>query len=172
MTMKPQKRDNAYYLERLRDDHPAVYADFQAGKFKNAAEAFIAAGLRKTKSGLDLLRSAWSKATPTEQTAFKALIGCAPLAPSGSTSAMTTAITPSPIGAISTSMSKQALPGALEIAVRSIMVRRRLKTGAVMREMGMDPLDASLGMALNRGTMVQEALVVALEKWVKTNSGV
>lgn len=50
MTKKIQKRDNDYYLDRLRSDHPAIYADLRTGKFKNPSEAFLAAGLRKRKS--------------------------------------------------------------------------------------------------------------------------
>ena len=37
MSKIPQKRDNHCYRERLRADHPGIYADFRAGKFKNAA---------------------------------------------------------------------------------------------------------------------------------------
>jgi len=38
-----QKRDNAYYLERLRLEHPQVYGDYRAGKFKNITDRTCAA---------------------------------------------------------------------------------------------------------------------------------
>jgi len=57
MTKKPMKRDNAYYLERLRRDHPGVYRDYQAGKYRNLSAALVAAGLRKDRNGLEGLKS-------------------------------------------------------------------------------------------------------------------
>ncbi len=40
---KKQKRDNAYYEERLKSDFPKIYADLKAGKHKTITEAAIAA---------------------------------------------------------------------------------------------------------------------------------
>lgn len=168
MTKKPQKRDNDYFLERLRTDHPAVYADLQARKLKNPAEAFRVAGLRKQKAPLDLLRSAWSKASAAEREAFKTEIGCiVPAAIRSPAPAATTAVVLT-AGRMSSS-ARQAVPAALEAEVRRIMSLRKLKTGTVMREMGKDSRDASLGMALHRGTQIKNDLVVALEEWVKEN---
>jgi len=42
---KPQKRNNTYYLDRLKRDHPKIHADYLAGKFPSALQAFEAAGL-------------------------------------------------------------------------------------------------------------------------------
>jgi hypothetical protein len=81
MTKPSQKRDNNYFLARLRDEHPAVYADLMAGKFKNETEALIIAGLRKQRSAMELLKSAWAKATTSECDVFKAFIGCGTPAP-------------------------------------------------------------------------------------------
>jgi hypothetical protein len=39
MAQAKQKRDNEYYLERLRIEHPEVHADFQADRFRNLTEA-------------------------------------------------------------------------------------------------------------------------------------
>jgi hypothetical protein len=171
MSQIPQKRDNRYYLERLRADHPGIYADFQDGKFKNAAEAFVAAGLRKAKSPLDLLQSTWAKASVAEQDAFKALIGCA--VPSTAISALPvpTGATVLVSGSLRRATGKQSLSPVLMTEVRRIMDRRELTTGAVMREIGKSPLDASLGMALGRGTLVQNDMVLALESWVQANAG-
>lgn len=164
MTKKPQKRGNDYYLDRLRIDHPAIYADLQSKKFKNATEAFVAAGLRKQKMALDTLLSAWSKATPAEQAVFRARIGCV--------------AAPLPIGArpglLSTATQKSSrdlrhLPQQLEKDLRTLMDQRGLTAGDVMRQMGMKPLNASLGMALHRATRVSDTLISALTKWVNTN---
>lgn len=65
---------------------------------------------------------------------------------------------------------KRKLSPVLAAAVRQIMDRRKLKTGQIMREMGMNPLDASLGMGLQRDTRVRDELVRALEVWAERNT--
>jgi hypothetical protein len=173
MTKKIQKRDNDYYLDRLRSDHPAIYADLRTGKFKNPSEAFVAAGLRRRKSPLDQLRTAWSKASSAEQSAFRGEIGC-----TASTTTTTVSVAPSGLtvshasapGNVRLAAGKVHLPPALEAEVRRIIAHRRLKNGDVMREMGLNARDASLGMALQRGTLVQDELIVALETWVAAHA--
>jgi hypothetical protein len=165
MPRTPQKRDNQYYLDRLRDEHPGVYADLQAGRYKNATEALVVAGLRKRRSVLDVLMSEWGKASNGEKDAFKRHIGClAPSAqPLASAKIQPVAAVPIP------SRGKRRLPHALKAAVRDVMDRRKLKIGQVMTEIGFAPLDASLGGALRRDTQVQDKMVQALELWVVTN---
>lgn len=164
MTGNTQTRDNQYYLERLKGEHPSVYADYQAGKFRNASEAFVAAGLRRPRSGLDLLQSAWTKATPAERDAFKVMIGCAAATVTNPVSARPIApAKPTPVRA---GKGKRHLSANLEADVRAIISQRGLKIGDVMREIGRNPLDASLGMALHRGTLLKEDTVTALEGWV------
>lgn len=50
------------------------------------------------------------------------------------------------------------------------MNRRGLKNGDVMREIGFNHLDASLGRALGRGHQIQNRLISALEIWVQKNN--
>lgn len=169
MTKKIQKRDNDYYLDRLRSDHPAIYADLRTGKFKNPSEAFLAAGLRKRKSPLDQLRSAWSKASSAEQSAFKGEIGCTASRTTVAPSGLTVSHASAP-GNARLPAGKVHLPPTLEAEVRRIIAHRRLKNGDVMREMGLNARDASLGMALQRGTLVQDELIVALETWVAAHA--
>ncbi|WP_207099691.1 hypothetical protein [Paracoccus shandongensis] len=167
MTKKPQRRSNDYFLDRLRAEHPAVYADLEAGKLKNPAEAFRVAGLRKQTAPLDLLRSAWSKASAAEREAFTTEIGCISAVIRSAAPISTSAVV-SPAKTMSSS-TKQTVPPMLEAEVRRIMTFRNLTTGTVMREMGRGPHDASLGMALHRGTQIKHDLIVALEEWVKEN---
>lgn len=47
-----QRRDKAYYEERLIREHSSVYADFIDGKFGHVTEAAIAAGLKKPRTRL------------------------------------------------------------------------------------------------------------------------
>lgn len=179
MTKKPQKRDNHYYLERLRVDHPGVHADYVAGKFKNAAEAFVVAGLRKPKTALDHLRSAWSKATAAERDAFKAMIGCkTPAAIPASPSSNTTAPTATSAAMLSTKPT--SVSGAIHVGGRLVpaavdqfkivMAQRRITTGVIMEEIGFDSLNPSLGFALERGWRIRDQnLLIALEGWLKKN---
>lgn len=45
---KKQKRGNACYEERLKNEFPTIYAYLQAGKHKTIPEAAIAAGLKNS----------------------------------------------------------------------------------------------------------------------------
>ena len=160
------KRDNSYYLDRLRAEHPTIYADFQAGKFRNASEAFVAAGLRKRASGFDALMSAWRNASPSDQDAFKLAIGCstpASFAPVLSTSITSTVVR----SAVAVATKPRRLSPQLKQDIQVIMDRRRLKIGEVMHELGLDRLNTSLGGALHRDSQLQESLIIALDGWVR-----
>lgn len=164
MNKAKQKRNNEYYLERLRSEHPVVYSDFKSGRFKNLSEALIEARIRKKRTGLDTLKSAWKKASTAERDAFKAFIGC--VTPPVACTPVGTHV---PVKSSSPSPSKQHLPPALKAAIVEIMNRRRLKLGGVMREIGRKPLDASLGRALRNRTQLQESMVSDLESWAAKN---
>lgn len=56
--------------------------------------------------------------------------------------------------------------------IDEIISKRHLTLGQVMVEMGFSPLNASLGMALARGTRLQLGMIAALEKWLATNATV
>lgn len=178
MPKSAQTRSNRYYLDRLRRDHPTVFADYKAGKFKNASEAFQAAGLRKKPSALDALRSAWSKATPAEKAAFSEEIGC------------TSSVGPSPaplaarkVAAGSATKSRAPVSGtsAIHVAgyltpdavtrIKDAMARRGIRTGTVMREIGHNAFNPSLGMAMNQGLRIHDpATLEELTKWLAQNT--
>ena len=173
------KRGNQYYLDRLRDEHPVIFADYLAGKFKNASEAFVLAGLRTKRSALNALRSAWAKASPTERDAFRVLIGCvtpltapAPVSPKKTTPAISTATQTAPISSHVPNL--LGADGRLEPSavahIRAVMDRRKIKMGTIMKELGFKPLNASLGRAMERGTNLNNALLVeALADWLRKN---
>lgn len=192
-----QKRDNSYYLERLRVEHPQVYADYLAGKFNNITEARKAAGQIKVKTALEKLELAWNEASAAERDIFKIQIGCAattgaPAAVSASgdglvagapsTQPVTRSVSPvthsvagrSP-GTTNAPVSMQnpLQPGRGHLTederaeVLEIMDRRSMKVGEVMRELGRKPLDASLGNALARGTTLSDDLLDLLRPWIK-----
>lgn len=176
MSKAVRKRDNQYCLDRLRDEHAGIFADYQAGKFKNAAAAILAAGLRKQQDILVVLKSACKKANAAEQETFKLLIGCVVpvLALPPTAMALSVPLSPSAHSHVSQNatilQTKRKLSPVLAAAVRQIIDRRKLKTGQIMCEMGMNPLDTSLGRALYRDTQVRDDLVKALEVWSEKNT--
>lgn len=176
MPQSRQKRDNDYYLQRLRDDFPAIYADYLAGKFKNAAAAFVAAGLRKPKSGLDHLRSAWKKASRSERRDFKLEIGC--IGPGGSSRSQTSGAKAPPSSPPSGTQVAGPKPlqagGYLSVDsidhLRVVMSRRNMKIGDVMAEMGFKKLNTSVALAMGRGAQIRDpAVLAALETWLARN---
>jgi hypothetical protein len=169
-------RSNAYYLARMRDEHPAIYADYLAKKFKNASEAIRSAGLKKAPSPLDTLRTAWAKASTAEQATFLAEIGCtphvaiapAPAAPIVKASAVKPA---TPVVPGSAPVSAIHIDGYLtqtaKKRITEVMVRRKIKLGIVMKEMGYDPRNASIGLAAHQDNRIRdESLLDALENWL------
>lgn len=89
------------------------------------------------------------------------MIGCVSAAPATPSAV---GITSSRIGGPTKGMS--LLPPSLASEVRAIIARRQITVGTVMRELGKSPLNASLGMSLERGTQVQDSLITALTEWV------
>ncbi|WP_312470144.1 hypothetical protein [Brucella sp.] len=162
MAKKPV-RNAAYYENRLKRDHPAIYADLKAGKYRTVADAAIAAGLRNRRTRLHELKNAWSKASPVEQREFLNWLRAS------------RAVVPS-IAVASPSLAPIAVNRCLvPLAVAridEIMFKRHLKMGDVMFEMGFERLNASLGMALARGTQLQPTVIAALEKWLAANATV
>lgn len=160
---KKQKRDNAYYEERLKNEFPTVYADLIAGKHKTITEAAIAAGLKKSRTRLQELKNAFNKANKAEQTAFLGWLAAQgkPVAPSSKTS------TASPTIAIN-----GKLVPTIKNRIEEIVAKRHLKVGDVMAEMGFKKLNASLGRALHRRDRLQPDVVTALEKWLAANASV
>lgn len=157
---KPQKRNNTYYLDRLKRDHPKIHADYLAGKFPSALQAFEAAGLKGRRTRLQELKNAWQKSTAGEQRDFLTWLGIGAPAPS----------TPVPGPPL-------AIDGRLETwamkRINHIIAARRIKIGAVMSELGFKAGNPSLGLALNQGFVIRDRTMLdALEKWLTANASV
>lgn len=159
---KKQARDNAYYEERLRRDHPSIYADLKAGRHRTVADAAIAAGLKKVRTRLLELKNAWAKADATEQADFlKWLMASGALSTTSTTSTGTTRI----------AIDQRLTPEASR-RIELIMSKRRLAMGDLMIELGYPSLNASVGRALARGTRLQSDVILALQKWLAANTSV
>jgi hypothetical protein len=160
MPQKP-KRDGAYYLGRLEREHPAAFADYQAGKFASINEAIFSVGMKKPRTRLDELKNAWEKATNAERKAFITWLW-----PTSTTPATAPSPAPGPIA-----IDRRLEPWA-KARIRHIMSVRGLKAGDVMDETGFKRLNASLGMALSGNTRVQPSMISALERWLVANASV
>ena len=144
------KRDNDYYLQRMKVDALSVYHDYMAGKFPSVAAARRAAKLITPRTRLHEMKNAWSKATNDERKEFLLWLN----------SHRKTRVSLVRGGRLTPEGAEQ---------VRAIITSRRLKMGEVMRELGFKPLDASLGQALRSNTLLRPALITALTHWVGKN---
>ncbi|MDE3808853.1 hypothetical protein I7I49_00975 [Sinorhizobium meliloti] len=160
---KKQARDRAYYEDRLKHESPKIYADLQAGKHRTITEAAIAAGLKKSRTRLLELKNAFRKASKAEQTAFLGWLAAQGYSISPSSAAGTAALTIAVDGKL--------LPAAAK-RIEEIIMKRQLKVGDVMAEMGFRRLNASLGRALHRGDRLKPDVITALEKWLAANASI
>ena len=158
---KQQKRNKAYYEERLLKDYPAYYADYIDGKYRVITEAAIASGLKTQRTRFHELKNSWQKASAYERREFEHWL-----------QTEYGVITPHPTaataGRVPIANGHHLLPWA-KSRIRAVITARGLKVGAVMKEVGFSPLNASLGQALKGDTQLQPALITALENWLEKN---
>lgn len=153
------KRDNHYYLKRLRDLRPDIHADLISGKISSVAEALDVSGIKPRRTALQQLQSAWSKADPSERDTFRQMIGCV----STSAGQMTGSVSVSTGRPVH--VERRLTPAAIA-QITAIMTRRNLRMGQVMTELGFSPLNVSLGNALARGTKLRPEVLDRLEGWL------
>ena len=177
--MPKQQRGNDYLVPRLEKEHPAIYADWKAGKYRSASEALVAAGLKRRPTALNALRSAWRKASGGERSVFLNEIR-APTSPAPSPAASlppipahsAASLTPSTASWLPVVDSEHRLTPEAVKRIDQIMSRRQLKMGDVMAEMGFKRLDGSLGTAMRRPSCLRPVLASKLEKWLERNKTV
>lgn len=162
MPKKPV-RDAAYYENLLKRKYPEIYTELKAGKYRTVTDAAIAAGIKKTRTRLQEMKNAWNKSNPSEKRDFLNWMRA------DIKSKLPPPVAPIPSPPIT--VDRKLLPIAAA-RIREIMNKRHLKMGDVMDEMGFLRLNASLGMALFRGTQLQPELIKRLEVWLATNASV
>jgi hypothetical protein len=162
-----QKRNNEYYLQRLKKDWPLLYRAVRAGKI-TVAEARRQAGLGGHRTRLHELKNAWDKATPTERSGFLAWAGLGAMSASPAT--RPGSVLPPPPTAWDSdgrmlAWAKRRIP--------EIMARRRMTAIEVADELGMNRLDQSIAMAMQRDWMVKSpATAAAVDRWLAANASV
>lgn len=155
-----QKRDNAYYEKRLEEEFPHIHADWKSGRYPTLSAALKVAGLKKGRSRLQELKNAWEKASKAEQDDFSKYL---------EEEAAISISAPSTSTPVSIAVNQQ-LTIAASKRISEIMVKRGMKIGDVMSELGLPRLNASLGGALARRTRLQPALITLLEEWLEENA--
>ncbi|MDX0491529.1 hypothetical protein GOC53_14790 [Sinorhizobium medicae] len=160
---KKQARDRAYYEDRLKRDHPSVYADLKAGKHRTVTDAAVAAGIKKVRTRLLELKNAWSKADTAEQADFLKWLMASGALSAGSLPSMPSA------GAAGIAIDRR-LAAVAGRRIELIMSKRHLAMGDLMAELGYPPLNPSVGMALARGTRLHPDVIAALQRWLAANA--
>ncbi len=64
------KRDSEYWKNRIKNEHPNVWARHEKGEIKSVRAAAIEAGLIQERTVLMDLRRAWKKASDEERVIF------------------------------------------------------------------------------------------------------
>lgn len=163
--MAPQKRDNAYYLQRIRKARPDLAVEIAAGRI-TVAEARKTAGLGGARTRLHELRNAWRKASVSEQDEFLRWSGLHRAAPTTTVASASAPATGSAFDA------DGLLTGWAKLRILEIMARRNMKSGDVCDELGLKRLDPSVMMAVKNNARVKPSTVPLIEAWLTRNASV
>ncbi len=66
------KRDSEYWIKRVKDEYPDVWAKYERGAIKSVRAAAIEAGLIRERTPLMDLNRAWKNASRAERKTFLA----------------------------------------------------------------------------------------------------
>lgn len=161
---KKQKRDKAYYEERLIREHPEIYTDLVDGNYRNITDAALAAGLKTKRTRLHEMKNAWEKASFSEQREFVSWLH--------SQHGIVVQHAPTLNGmAPPIAVGHRLLPWA-KLRIEAIRVIRGMKMGQVMSELGAAPLNASVSGAIFNDTKLQPHILAALQLWLDKNKNV
>lgn len=162
--MSKQLRGNAYYLNRMEVEHPAIFAEHKAGKL-TAAQAIVCAGYRKKETPQLIIERAWARASADERDAIRKLI-----CDSGTTSTATSSATPIPAGKMPTVAVFDAHEQLTADGIRAIEGRMRadgLSQSDVMDLLGFSGLNPSLWTAIRRRSAIRDRrLREAISAWI------
>lgn len=155
------KRDNAYYLQRLKKDWPALYREVQDGRLR-VADARRRAGLGGNRTRLHELKNAWTHATPSERSKFI----------SWARSTLPAAPVLVPTTRTAWSSDNRMLDWAKR-RVPELMRRLSLSGVQLADQLGISRLDMSLARAIARDNRVKSpATRAALDRWLALNAAV
>jgi len=64
------KRDSEYWIKRLQNEHPEIWAKHESGEIASVRAAAIEAGMIRQRTGLMDLRRGWKNASAEERELF------------------------------------------------------------------------------------------------------
>jgi hypothetical protein len=143
----PKKRDNAYWLPRLRDEHPHIYDRLVARKLASVREACIEAGLIRQPTRLEALKREWKRASASEHREFLD---------------WTKRWTPSRAAPVELVDVSGFLTASAIDQLEKTITSRGMKKGDVMEKFGYKRLSSWLGMVMARHWKPKEELLKQL----------
>lgn len=150
-----RKRDSAYFEDRLKKEHPKIYADLRSGKIKSTRQAAAKAGLIHLPGRLEALMREWRRATPGQRKAFLIWVRTSGVGLKRSTAS-------SPVVVDSAG---RLVPGVAAF-LRKWVKDHRIKPGRVMKQMGFSNHDWRLSASL-RGDPLRSEVHGRLAAWLK-----
>jgi hypothetical protein len=148
------KRDNKYYLQRMKKNAPSVYADYLAGKYMSVREARRAAGLLAESTPLHLLKTAWAKADPKQRKQFIA---------------WARAGLPRPPKIPSLFDRDSRLTSVGKIELKRTLADHGISVSDLMSAVGRSRRDPSVSLAMIRGFKVSPSTRALVDDWVAKN---
>jgi hypothetical protein len=163
--MPKQKRDNDYYMQRLKKERPNLYRDVLAGKLTVNKARQQHGGLGGVRTPLSKLKSAWDAATAKERSDFLLWARI-----SGAGAVTAPVAIPAATAVFDASNRMEAWAGR---RVLEVIDRRSLSAGDFAQELGLDRLNQSVITAARRGTKVRSPSVrSSVEAWLSKNASV
>jgi hypothetical protein len=148
-----RKRDSTYFRNRLVRDHPGIYRDLVAGRYRSVRQAAAAAGLIHLPTRLQNLKREWTRATPADRRAFANwLRSTKPISP--------------PTGKVIATADGRLIIRA-KAFISEWLRRNRARPSEIMKAIGRSNYDTRLADALNSGRPIANELLVPLAVWMQ-----
>ena len=149
------KRNSTYYRKRLEREHPAIYRDLVAGRYRSVRQAAAAAGLIHLPTRLQNLKREWNRASSAERREFVTWLK----------STLRSAL---PSGKV------VATPdGKLISRARAFLLdwlrRNGARPGRIMKAIGFSNYDSRLAQALDSGKPLPKDVLDPLSRWMERN---
>jgi hypothetical protein len=149
------KRDAAYYKDRLRRDHAAIYKDLADGRIASVRKAAAVAGLIKLPSRLDVLKRNWNRASSAERRDFLIWL-------KGTSAGKRPASAP----AMALTDSNGRLTSAVKGFLSTWLKDNRARPARIMKEIGLKPFDTTIAEALKYDRVPRPEVTRRLSAWL------
>jgi hypothetical protein len=156
--MKKKDRSSAYWIIRLRREHPAIYAELRDGRSPSVRTARLRAGLIRLPTALDEVKRAWAKLSPSEIRQF-----------ADWHRSRRPSVTPTPAARKAIAGSDGLLTATVVAFLEKWKAENRLSAGRIMERMGFKRYDYRLSVAIQRKRRLPPDVLVKLERWLASS---